>query len=509
MIPRENFLRISVNTVAVIVCCLMAVLYSLLAWTFPVVHWYDAHIRLALRDQVLLGHWLPLIQLLIVLVSKFTHDLFVLRVLLAIIAGCTLLCMFIFARHLFSSGTALVAMILLATNMMFTALATVPYPEIVFVGLLLSAFYLLDDPPSDRHFFIGIVALNLACLTRYEGWLLAGIFIVNTARETLQTKNWRKFIQATLLASIVPLGWLLFGISASGGLLDRLKAIIAFEIMTDVESIGGRFLSHLNWDYLRAFANNYWHLLNWQAGPWIIFLGGLGWLLALLSAKCRTIHWLIFMFVILDWLLLALWQPWDFTNLRTAFIGEVFLILYAAHGLGQLIHFVFQKVNDALQNKSLSNWENWVLGASVCLMTFNSAASAVGFVAVTSQENDFASPAYAGDWLNDRLNVDDAILALTDDVFQPYALATYTGLGYDTILDDRFDDQQISNRLSNVQLIYIIESYRSRDGLSAKELNLLKALEDGMINTRLFTVGLTRIWLIPKNEIDKLKAIYN
>ena len=497
------------NAAAVIVCCLATVLYSLLAWTFPVVHWYDAHIRLALRDQVLLGHWLPLIQLLIVLVSKFTHDLLVLRILLAIIAGCALFSMFMLARHLFSLGTALVAMIFLATNIMFTALATVPYPEIVFVGLLLSAFYLLNDPPSDKYFFMGIVALNLACLTRYEGWLLAGIYIVNTARETLQTKNWMKFIQVTLLTSIMPLGWLIFGISAAGGLLDRLKAIIAFEIMTDVESIGGQFVSHLNWDYLRAFANNYWHLLSWQAGPWIIFLGGLGWLLVLLSAKRRTIHWSIFIFVILDWLLLALWQPWDFTNLRTAFIGEVFLILYAAHGLEQLIHFVFQRVNEALQNKNSSNWENWILGAAVCLIALNSASSAVNFVEVTSHEKDFSGPAYVGNWLHKRLNVDNAILALTDDVFQPYALATYTGLGYDTILDDRFDDQQISNQLSNAQLIYIVESYRNRNGLSAKELNLLKTLEAGTINTQLYTVGPTRIWLIPKNEIDKLKTIYN
>lgn len=509
MIRSDDPLETHARSAAVGVCFLAVLFYSLLAWAFPVVHWYDAHIRLALRGQILLGHWLPLVQTLIALSSKFTHDLLVLRILLAVCAGCTLLCMYVLARRLFSSGTALAAVALLATNMMFTALATVPYPEVLFVGLLLLTLYLLDAHPSEKYFLAGMLTLNLACLTRYEGWLLAGIFVVHIARETSQTKNWKKLMQATLLASIAPLGWLMFGVSGSGSLLDRLTSVIAFEVMTDAEGIGGRFLSHLNWDYLRAFASNYWHLISWQAGAGIIFLGAIGWLSAMFSPRRRTVHWLIFIFMILDWLLLALWQPWDFTNLRTAFIGEVFLLLYAAHGLQRLVHFVFQRaINNVFQTPVLPGWENRIVTFFTLLIAWNSASSAVGFVRATSQEKDFSDPAHVGNWLNKRLGVDDAVLSLTDDVFQPYALAAYTGFDYDAILDDRFDDQQISGRLEHAQAIYVVASYRIRDGLSLKESNLLKTLEDGTIRAQSFTVGSTRVWLVQHTGINALKAIY-
>jgi len=128
----------------------------MLTWTFPAVYWYDAYIRLALRDQILLGHWLPLIQILIVLVSKFTDDLLVLRTLLAVMAGCVLLYTFIFARHIFSSWTAFIATILLATNLMFVALATVPYPEILFIGLLLLSLLIYWRTYHQASIFIGV-----------------------------------------------------------------------------------------------------------------------------------------------------------------------------------------------------------------------------------------------------------------------------------------------------------------------------------------------------------------
>lgn len=508
MIRRVSRTVIETDGAVVLVCCLAVGYYALLAWTFPVVYWYDAHIRLALRDQILLGHWLPLIQFLIVLVSKFTQNLFVFRMLLAVGAGCTLLCMYALARHLFSSGTALVAVTFLATTMMFTALATVPYPEILFVGFLLLALYLLNAHPSGGYFLAGMLALNLACLTRYEGWLLAGIFIIYTAWVSLGTGDWRKLFQVVLLAGIAPLGWLTFGVSGQGSLLDRLKSVVAFEVMTDVEGIGGRFLSHLNWDYLRAFTNNYWHLLDWQAGKWIVLLGMVGWILAMVSTRHRAIHLQIFTFMILDWLLLALWLPWDFTNLRTAFIGEIFLVLYAAHGLRGSLQFIFQRIrNGIFQNGSLPDWEEWVTGIATLLIAWHSTSTAVGFIRTTSQERDFSDPARVGIWMNERFETGDAILSLTDDVFQPYALATYTGLGYDAILDDRFDDRQLSDRLSQAGSIYIVESYRELNGLSLKEMNILRALEDGTISARSFVIGSTRVWLVQKDQTDAWEAI--
>ena len=53
--------------------------YEILIYLYPSVYWYDAHVRLGLRDQILLGHWLPLLQAVIVFISNISLDLVVLR----------------------------------------------------------------------------------------------------------------------------------------------------------------------------------------------------------------------------------------------------------------------------------------------------------------------------------------------------------------------------------------------------------------------------------------------
>jgi len=504
---REHFgLKFNINSGAFIICCIAFVFYVLIAKEFPVVYWYDSHIRLALRDQILLGHWLPLIQILIVVVSKISTSMFVLRILLALIAGGALVSTYFFARHLFSKQAALIAVLFLATNMMFVALATVPYPEILFICLLFIALNLLDETSSGPHFYAGIVALNLACLTRYEGWLLAGIFIGESFSRSIQTKGWGRFLRATLVSSVAPLGWLIFGISNSGNLTDRLKSIIAFEIMTDTENVGVHFLSHLNPDYLKAFASNYFHLLNWQAGVWIILLGALGWWYAFQDGEHRAIHWRILGFIILDWLLLALFEPWDFTNLRTAFIGQVFLILYSAYGLQKSIYFITHPFRSYAQ---IVNIKIWVTTFVVLVLVYNSITAAITFVKTTSQQSDFFEPAQVGDWLKSNSPKDGVILSLTDDIFQPYALATYSGLAYNDVLDDRFDSQQINVQLAFAQVVYVVESYRKQEGLSSREISLLHKLNNQTIKAQLFTVGNVRMWRISKNEIELLKVIYN
>ena len=502
MITKANLSRPNSNIAVICLCGLAVVSYSLLARAFPVVYWYDTHIRLALHDQIFLGHWLPIIQILIVLISKLTNSLLRLRMVLAVIAGGTLFCAYVFTRHFFSSQVAFIAVVFLATNLMFVALAIVPYPEVLFIGLLFIAFTLLDGSSLEDYFYLGILALNLACLTRYEGWLLAVIFVGEAMWKSLKTKTWRHFLRVTLLSAFAPLGWLIFGISGSGNLLERLKAIIAFEIMTDTKNLSSHFLGHLNVDYLKAFAENYYHLIRWQAGLGIILLGLFGWSKALLLAEHRIIHWRILVFVVLDWLLLCLWQPWDFTNLRTAFVGEVFLILYAAYGLEQLIHSILYGLINVLPKANVLGWQNWVIASLVIIFVGSSVPHAIDFVEQTSQENDFSRPAQIGAWLKPHLKMDDKIIVLTDDIFQPYALATYTGLPYENVIDDRFDNLQIHSRLVSKQFVYVVELYRAEASLSAREIKLLNQLEHGTIHAQLFRVGINRVWLISTNELD-------
>jgi len=173
------------------------------------------------------------------------------------------------------------------------------------------------------------------------------------------------------------------------------------------------------------------------------------------------------------------------------------------------VHFVFQGLANILRNINLLDWQSWVATILVFIYAYGSASSAVKFVELTSRGSDFSNPAQVGAWLKTHLNRQDGILVLTDDVFQPYALATYTGLPYNNILDDRFDGQQLSSSLASSQMIYVVELYRARAGLSAEETSLLNKLEGGGIQAQLFTVGQTRVWSVSKDEINMLKVVHN
>ncbi len=345
------------------------VFYETLILVYPVVYWGDPHIRLALRDQILLGQWLPLLQILIVVVSKFSPSLLVIRSLLALIATGTLVAMASLGSRLFSPAAGLIAATFLAANMIFVALAIVPYTEVLFLGLLLVALELMDNPPWTPRFILGVLAFNLACLTRYEGWLLIPILVVETAWSAVRAANWKSLpfdtLRVACLCSIAPLIWFLIGIQEVGGLLERIQAIFAFETETATASLGSRFLSSFNPDYLRAFAVNFFQLLNWQAGSGIIILGLTGCLLAFFLARRRALHGRILAFAVADLSLLAFWQPQNLSSLRTAFIVEVFLVLYAAFGLEQLIRILFEKLVALTGKSRMPAWQGRVLAGIV------------------------------------------------------------------------------------------------------------------------------------------------
>jgi hypothetical protein len=484
---------------ALIICTVFFSFCMWLALNHPVFYWVDAHIRLAYRNQILIGYWPPLLQILIFAAWKFGKSLLVIRGLLSLVAATALLSVYRLTSRLFESMTGLIAMVLLAINMMFVAMSTVPYPEILFVGLVLLALDLLDNPLSSRSVYLGALALNLACLTRYEGWLLAAILIAEAAMRSLQSKDWKRFIGRALQCSVAPLGWLIFVVSKPGGWIARLNAVAIF---TSGRSITGQFISRFNAVDIRDFTANYFHMLNSQAGIGIVMLGIIGWLAALLFDKRRAPHLRILTFLIFDWLLIAFWSPWDLSNLRQVFIVEIFLVLYAAHGLRQLTLVCLKWLGIFAQKTGATRWQPWITGILTLSIAFSSIPTAVKFVADSSHEPGFYIPSQVGAWLNAHMAQNDGVLLLSDNPFRPYALAAYTDYPLDVILDDLFDKEYIQSHLISANRVLIVELYDSSSGLSETESALLNKLESGKISAQDFAVSTTHVWIAPSGEVS-------
>jgi len=102
------------------------------------------------------------------------------------------------------------------------------------------------------------------------------------------------------------------------------------------------------------------------------------------------------------------------------------------------------------------------------------------------------------------LTLSDGILLLTDDLFQPYALAAYAQVPFERVLDDRLDPQLIQDSLDKVLVVYIIELYRSQENLSQPEKNLLADLKTGNIPSKRILVGQTYVWIVQANELTRL-----
>lgn len=479
------------------------VFYLALIRSFPVVYWGDAHVRLALRDQILVGHWLPLIQVLIFLVSKIDTSLLLIRTVLALMAAGVVVTTYRLGSRLFSHAAGMVAAAFLGGSILYAALATVPYPEVVFTGFVFVALEMLDRPASPARLYVGLLALNLACLTRYEGWMLAAIVIVDAAARSWSSGNWRAalpdFSRTAFVCALGPLAWLLAGVQGTGGLIDRVKAIFMFETAITDRTLESHFLSSLDLDYLRAFATNYYHLVEWQTGLWMILLGAVGFLLAVRPAQHRAAHMRILAFVGADLALLAFWQPQDFTSLRAPFIGEIFLILYAGYAFVQLTTLLLSWMTARTGIAALSNWRNPVMAGMAIVLMAASVRAAVNFVMVNSADPEFRIPAQVGEWLKGRVTENDVIWVLGDDHFRPYALGAYVQLSFDAILDDRFDEPWIRARLRSAGSVYVVALYESRDALSPLESRMLDELESGRVAALHTVVGETDVWLLEQS----------
>lgn len=459
-----------------LVALLCAITLGLDYWiiqTYPTIYWYDPYMRLAHRDELFVGRWLPALQGLIVFISQLTTDLLAIRMALAGVAAGTVWAMYLWATRLFNATTGLIAATFLASNLMFVGLSTVPYPEVLFIGLAFLTLYFLDEPRTTGRYYAGVVCLNLACLTRYEGWLLAAVLIGTALVHDLRAKAWRAAVTTTALFSFVPLVWASLG-----------RFVI--------EPQEAQILTRLTVDYWLAFTAQYLDLLQWQAGWGVIVLGLAGWLWSGWRLPKRKMHWLIAAFLVLDWLLIGGLHSWSFGNLRQPFMLMVFLVLYAAFALERLV-FAYLR--------GTRFWRVGLVGV-VALMGWLSVWNAVTFVANAANEPDFRASAWAGRWLKTQALDDAQVVLLSDHLAQPYMLATYSGLGLQNVINlTQTDWPTARQQLKTARVVYVVAVYTDIAKLSPAALSLLNDLEANRINAQWVAADSARIWILNSNAV--------
>src|SRR5258708_655757 len=147
--------------------------------TNPIIFGGDTLLRLMNRDHLVMGHQLPMLQVLIAAVTKISADPIWVRYLDAVIGGIAGVGFFWMIRDLFGEQWAFPAALLFVSNPFFMALSTVPFQEMLMLAGLMLAFHFFYT----EKWLAASLALGVACLTRYEAWaacpVLALAYILN------------------------------------------------------------------------------------------------------------------------------------------------------------------------------------------------------------------------------------------------------------------------------------------------------------------------------------------
>jgi hypothetical protein len=169
----------------------------------PIIFGGDTIMRLLHRNDLLMGHQLPMLQILISGVTKISTDPLLVRYLVSLIGAVATLGFYWMVRDMFGEQWAMAGAVFFMTNPFFLALSTVPYQEILMLAGLVFAFHFFYN----ENWIAASLCLAVACLTRYEAWaacpVLALAYIMRKDRTPL---GWLK---AALLYGWMPVVWIL------------------------------------------------------------------------------------------------------------------------------------------------------------------------------------------------------------------------------------------------------------------------------------------------------------
>jgi hypothetical protein len=189
---------------------------------YPIIYGGDTVIRLVNLPHILISYQLPMFQLLVHLTMRWFFGPTAIWALMGIIAGIgaaglyqlTWLCTL-------DRRAAWLASIFYAVHPFTLYYSLVPYQEPLFLATLVLGFYFLFQPHSTLNLLRSSVFLGTASLTRYEGWIGAGVavaFCIWRRRKEGEEWGWRSIPGPVAFFGWAPALWIVYnkGLSPAG-----------------------------------------------------------------------------------------------------------------------------------------------------------------------------------------------------------------------------------------------------------------------------------------------------
>jgi hypothetical protein len=143
-----------------------------LIWVYPVVYGGDSVMRMMNADRVLIAYQLPLLQVLIFGANVLSQDPVTLRYLMAAVGGLAGVAFYWLSSLLWGREVGLLCTLFFIFNPFILVHSLVPYQEILMLLLLCLGLAILFERDCPHNLLLASLFLGLACLTRYEAWIV-------------------------------------------------------------------------------------------------------------------------------------------------------------------------------------------------------------------------------------------------------------------------------------------------------------------------------------------------
>jgi hypothetical protein len=230
-------------------------------------HGGDAMARLARSDQLLLAYQLPLAQLLVFVARAIDPNPRLACLAFAIIGALVPVALAAVVSATAGAAAGRAAGALLACHALFIHYSIVPYQEGLMILLLLAGAHALL---RKREVLAGVL-IGLACLTRYEAWLAAGLAALNHRRRPLRALalfGWAPLLWMAVWGGLSPAGTYVLDLDPAAVRLTRLAFVFG-----KLREYSGDLLSLLGMAGALVAANRRDPRWGWGAAFLALFLG--------------------------------------------------------------------------------------------------------------------------------------------------------------------------------------------------------------------------------------------
>ncbi len=448
----------------------------------PELFWNDGYDRMAHRDQILVWRWLPLLQAVLLVSSELSTRPETVRMVLALLSAGALAGCYALTARLYGRTEGLAAAAFLAGNALFVTLATVPYQEGLFALQVYGVLALLHEPATDgratplpgrARFFWAALVSNLACLNRFEGWILCAILAAEMFLRGLREGGWGRGLLHAALAGLafggaVAIVWLLV---VPLGLHERETH---FAARLSVSS-ALRILRELGAESLR------------QTSAAFLVLGATGALLAMRDRRNRTTHLRIGVFVLAFLALILLADPAP--QGRRPWLFLVLLTPYAAHGLAAVARGLTARLPPRASNLI-------AVLATVFVAACLGHGSLKGVREVerySTERPEVSSVQRAGEWLRARIRAQEAIVVGGET--QRRAASVHAWVPMTRVLDAELDPGFGALRLRELSSIHGQVYVVLAGDAPGEPADSLRALQAGV------DPGAPKVERVPREEL--------